>query len=45
METWSDVKDINEKIIVTDIEGGREGGTIKDDFQVASVGGLLGKGL
>lgn len=42
---WSDVKDRNEKLIVTNTVGGREGGTIKEDFQIASVGGLLGKGL
>lgn len=29
---WSDVKDRNEKLIVTNAVGGREGGTIKEDF-------------
>lgn len=30
---------------MTDIVGGREDGTIKDDFQVASVDSWLTKGL
>ena len=44
--TWSDTRDLKNEIIrVPDIVGGREEGTIKDDFQVASVGSWLSKGL